>query len=340
MTHTRHHATPTRSIPEWGKAAAIGIGAALIGALFAMAFLWPITTAKPQSIELAIVGPDEAVAAIEQKVTLVQPDLFDIFRVDSRDNAVMALERREASGAIVLGSEGIEMLTASAGGPQIAQVLGQMATGLQAQGNPEGSPAPITVTDVVPAGSTAAAANLTMIPALIAGLSGSIIALFVVKKSVDRFATLIAAAATAGLAGSAVLGPWFGILAGNYWMQALGIGAGTLAIGATITGLGSLLGRAGIGMGAVLIVLFANPWGGAMMPTEFLQQPWGTIGSYMPNGTLINLLKSISFFPEASTSAQWWTLAAWMLAGLAMLATRIVLDMKNHAEDKVKPNER
>lgn len=178
--------------------------------------------------------------------------------------------------------------------------------------------AKVEVTDVV-ANANAQLGMLTVLPVLIGGVAGSAIATFAVKKRYMRFATLGIGAIAMGLLGSLVMGTWFGLLEGNYWVDAAAIALGMLSIAACITGLASLLGTAGIGLGVVVFMLFGNPWGGSMMPTEFLATPWGTIGAHMPNGTVMNLLKNLSFFPDASTGGQWLTLAIWAVAGLLLL---------------------
>lgn len=232
----------------------------------------------------------------------------------------------------MVGSQGVEVLTASAGGPQVSQMLNQMATGIQTQATASGQKLTVKVTDVVPAGGASAAANLIMIPALIAGITGSIVGFLIVKKPGRRIATLLAAAITVGLAGSAILGPWFGVLDGNYWLQALTLATGALAIGSFITGLPSIVGRGGLAIGALLIMLFGNPWGGFLAPTEFLAKPWGTIGTYLPNYNVLNLLKSVSFFPDAATGRFWLVLAIWIVAGLAMLWIGSALHRRKHPE--------
>lgn len=328
-TTPQEAAEPRTSVRAWIMAAAVGLGMALVGCLFAVAFLWPLTTAHPKDVGLVLAGPAAATAPIE-KALGAQGDAFALRTAPTRADAVAQIERREVAGGIVVGQQGIEVLTASAGGPQVAQLLSQLATGMQAQAAQTGRPIAVTTTDVVPGGSAAGAANLTMIPALIAGLTGSIVGFLMVKRPDRRIATLLTAAATAGLLGSAVLGPWFGILHGGYWAQAGGIALGALAIGAFITGLASLIGRGGLVIGALIIVLFGNPWGGFMVPSEFLARPWGVIGSYLPTGTIITLLRSLSFFPDAPTAGRWWTLTAWAIAGLVMLAGGSVLHRRRN----------
>lgn len=52
--------------------------------------------------------------------------------LEDRDSVVNALETRETSAGVYVSPEGIEFFTASAGNAQIAQVVSQLAAGMQA----------------------------------------------------------------------------------------------------------------------------------------------------------------------------------------------------------------
>ena len=351
----------TKTLPEWTKALGIGLLVSLIAGLFATAFLWPMTTAAPKNIAFGVAGPEEQITQMEAKLNATQADLFDISTYDDRDAVVTAIKERDILGGLVVGADGIEMLTASAGNAQVAQLLNQMATGLQTQqaaqvqeataeavsqavsqgataeqvlaiqtqAQEKAATSALTVTDVVPGGTSAGMSNLTMIPALIGGLMSAVLSFLLVKKNLaNRIVAIVAGAVLAGLIGAAVLGPWFGVLDGSYWLTAFGLMMGALAVGLTISGLATLIGPAGLGLGALTIVMFGNPWGGFMAPTEFLADPWGSIGAHMPNGTVISLIKSINFFPDASTGNQWLTLVIWAFCGLALLLAGIALQKR------------
>lgn len=317
----------TQTSAQWIRAAAIGAGMALVGCIMAMAFLWPLTSVQPKNIDLGIAGPNQAVTALEGRLTEQNPDLFNTTAFSSREDAVTAIEQRDIAGAVVVGDEGTEFLVASAGAAQVSQLLTQMADGMSVQQG-----AQVTVTDVVPGGKNSAAINMSVIAALIPGLAGSMVGFMAVKKAHHRFALLFGAGVVSGLFAALVLGPWFNVLEGSYWVEALAIGLGTMAIGSFITGLGALFGAAGLGVGALTILLFANPWSGNMAPKEFLPDPWGTIGSWMPNGTLITLLRDLSYFPSASTAPLWWTLIAWIAVGFCFLGAGAYLQPKREAK--------
>lgn len=205
-------------------------------------------------------------------------------------------------GGVVVGPEGTQFLTASAGNAQVTQMLTQIAAGmekaiavqaeqgvaeavaaakaqgipaeqilaLQEQAHSKASAVTVTVTDVVSGGGNAFAANLTMLPALIGGMMGGMLSILMVKRPAYRLITLVVAATGVGLIGAAVLGPWFDMIPGSYGMHALALGLGAL-------------------------------------------------GAHMPAGTVVSLMKSSSSFPAAATGGQWWTLILWAASGLVLV---------------------
>lgn len=325
---------PGTGVTPWRVAVGAGLGVSLLIGLVAAAFLWPVTTANPQHVKLAVAGPEQATVAVERQLGARNGELFDFTDVTDRNAAVEAIELREVQGAIVVG-ERTEILTTSAGSPQVAQLLTRMGN---AMSRPQpGQRAPeVAVTDVVPGGRAGAAGTLTMLPGLIGGIAGAVVSLVLVRTPVRRFATLGTVAVVGGLIGTVVLGPWFDVLQGNYWLLAAALGMGILAIGSVIAGLGTLLGRPGMALGVLLVVLVGNPWGGLFAPREFLAEPMGTIGAYLPNGRVAELLRSINFFPDAPTSAHWLVLGLWAVVGLALLALGTALSRR--ASTAASPN--
>jgi hypothetical protein len=331
---TTTDATPdavAQSRAAWIRAFAIGAGMALVGCIMATAFLLPLTHTNPKDIALGVAGPEQATTALTQRFDEQRPGVFDTTSYSTREEAVEAVKSRDVSGAVVVGADGTEFLTASAGAAQVSQMLTQMADGMGAQPG-----ANVTVTDVVPGGKNATAINMTVIAALIPGLAGSMVGFMAVKKAYRRFALLFGAGVTSGLLAALILGPVFNVLEGAYWADALALGMATMAIGGIITGLGALFGGAGLGVGALIILLFANPWSGNMAPKEFLPSPWGTWGSWLPNGTLIDLLRVLSYFPDAGTAGHWWRLIGWIAFGFVCLGVGSYLQPKKEARKAAK----
>lgn len=112
-----------------------------------------------------------------------------------------------------------------------------------------------------------------------------------------------------------------------------------LSVGATaalLTGLHSLAGYPGISIGAVITMFLGNPLSGSTLPLEFL--PWhfevigrSVIGRSLVPGATQELLRTLSYFPEAGTTHAWWTLITWITFALACLAASRREDSKTGA---------
>ena len=91
-----------------------------------------------------------------------------------------------------------------------------------------------------------------------------------------------------------------------------------MRIAAPITGFVAVMGRAGIAVGAVIMLLIANPISGAAIPKEFIPTPWGEVGQWFPPGAAATLLRDLSYFPAADATFPWLVLAAWTAGGILL----------------------
>ena len=355
-------AAPARRT-KWGVAALFGLLGSLIVAVIVMAFVWPAATSQPQNLPVGISGPAEAVTAVEDKLAEQDPAPFVLHEVESHDDAVSQIESRELYGAILLGDEP-EVLIATAASPVAAQALRGVATQLQSQidtaaktaltdqltaivgalkagqmpplpdgaaGAPPAIPT-VTVTDVVPladgdsAGSGLAA---SVFPMVLGGMLGGILLTLLVQGVVRRLVGLVVFGLAAGALIALVMQTWFGILTGDWLLNAAVLGLGVTATSALIVGLAALMGPPGIAVGAVITMFIANPIAGAALPPQFLPEPWGAVGQFFVPGASANLLRSVMYFPDASTWAQWTILGAWLVGGVILA---LIGHQRNRAE--------
>jgi len=358
MSSHSTHRTPM------GRAVGIGAVLSLVVGVILLAFAWPSVTAEAKDLPVGVVGPDAAVAQVEERVADEAEGAVALERYDDRDAAVAAIESRDVYGAIVLGgapTDAPEVLIATAASPAVAQNLRGLAAELQAgideqvraalpeqlqqvvrsavqaaiqaaaSGQPvDGSAAPslpeipqveVTVTDVVPLADsdpTGAGLAVAMFPLVLGGMLGGIAISLAVIGAMRRVAAVAAYAIAGGLVLAGILQGWFGALQGDYWLNAAAIALALTAIAAPITGLVALMGRAGIGVGAVLFVLVANPISAAAVPVQFLAEPWGAIGQWFPPGAAATLLRDLSYFPAAPMAFPWLVLAAWAAVGILL----------------------
>lgn len=316
-----------------GRVLGISLALAAVVAVIVLAFSWPSVTAEPKDLPIAITGPAEAVSAAEEAVDEQSPGAIALREVDDRDAAVEAIETREAYGAIVLGTEP-EVLTSSASSLAVAQLLGAVATQLeegvnaQAAAAAEAAGAPtapphidVPVTDVVPLADTdprGTGLTAALFPLVLGGMLGGIAISLAVIGAMRRVTAVLLYSAFGGLALAGILQGWFGSLQGDFWLNAAGIALALAAIAAPITGFVALMGRAGIAVGPIVMLLFANPISAAAIPKEFLPVPWGEVGQWFPPGAAATLMRELSYFPAADMTFSWLVLAAWAAGGILL----------------------
>ena len=125
MSHVRTPQPKTR--PEWLKSMRAALIATVAVGLVLLAFAWPTATSGVENLPVAVVGSQEQIDAVTQKM----PDhLLELHPVANREDAVNGIKSREVYGGIVLGEQP-EILTASAASPVASQMLTGVGTNMQ-----------------------------------------------------------------------------------------------------------------------------------------------------------------------------------------------------------------
>ncbi|AEV85268.1 hypothetical protein ACWT_4248 [Actinoplanes sp. SE50] len=293
--------------------ATVALLTVIISALLT-AFAWPATRAAVHDIPIAVAGPPAAAARVTAAVADNRPGAFTVSTVAGTAAAETAIRHRDVYGAIDLTGGTPQVLTASAASPAVAQALQGVAAALS------GSAAP-PVRDIVPLpaddarGAGLAAAALPMV---LGGMLAAVLLSLRVDGATRRIAGALTYAALGGLAMTAILQYWLGSLTGDYLtnaaVMALALGAPAL----TILGFESLLGTAGFGAGAVLLMLLGNPLSGATSAPEMLPGWSGAAGQFLPPGASQSLLRSAAFFDGHAAARPLTVLLCWLAAGLAL----------------------
>jgi hypothetical protein len=344
---------------RWQFVIVFGLVASLVVGILITAFIWPAATSSPKDLPVGISGPADRVTAVTDVLDEQDPSPISLVDVTSRAQAIEMIEQREIYGAILLDEP--EVLIATAAGPAAAQALRGVATQLQSQvdasvqaaliaqlkavgaalaagQNPalppadeaSAQPPKVTVTDVVPLAEsdpTGAGLAASSFPIVLGGMLGGILLSLLVAGAVRRLVALAVFGVVAGVLAALILQTWFGLLQGDWLLNALALGLGMTATAAFIVGMNAVFGRPGLGIAAVITVLFANPLSAAAVPIQFLPEPWGQIGQYFVPGAASNLLRSLSYFPDAATTMQWVILVCWTAAG-------VVLALVGHHRDQ------
>jgi hypothetical protein len=309
-TPSTHH---TRTVMR------VVLGATALLTVLITAFAWPASEVAPRDLPVAVAGPPEAVTGLGQGATALGEDALEIAVEDDRAAVVAAIEERDAAGGFVLGPEGVEVLTASAGSPATAQLLTDLASHLAAA-NPDAGP--VTTTDVVPLPADdprGLTFNSGALPLVLGGLAAGVLAALLLRTRRSGLAAILGIAGAGGLAMAAVLQGWLGALEGSYLANAGVIALGIAALGLPVLGLHRLLGRPGIPLAAAVFLLLGNPLSGVTSSPYLLPDGWSTLGQLLPPGAVGTALRSTSFFDGAGAGVSLLVLAGWALVGAVLL---------------------
>lgn len=302
----------------WGRIAGIVVGVAALLALVVTAFAWPVANSGPRQVPLAVVGPAPVVEQLSGQLAGVAGEgAFEVTALEDRAAAQQAVLDREIYGAVVVGPEGGEVLTASGASPAIAQTLAQLAATV-----PEQVGGPLPVTDLAPLPEDdprGAGLGTAVLPLVIGGLASGAAAGLGVRGRGRQVAAVGALALAGGLVLTGVVQLWLGGLPGSFWANAAVLALGVLAVGAPALGAVRLLGPPGIGLIALPMVLLGSPLSGAQSAPEMLPSGWGALGQLMPPGAAATAVRSVAWFDGAALAGPLTVLGIWALAGLALL---------------------
>jgi hypothetical protein len=254
-----------------------------------------------------------------------------------------AIRNRDVYGGISFGAgadvagqaapEGRVLLIATGGSPMVAQMLTQIGNGIAQQAGGTAGPAtsgavPLDTEDLAPPSADdprGAGIAASALPITLAGLLPAVALVLLLKREVwTRFVAATVFAAIAGATIAALLRCVFGSIDQNVWGVAAGLTLGLLAAGLSMLGLGSLFGRVGLAVGALLALLLGNPLSGLNSAPEMLPTGWGTLGQWLPQGATATLLRSTAFFGGAGATSAIVVLTCWAFAGAALIVITAV----------------
>lgn len=303
----------------WDTVAKAAVAGSVLITVILLAFIWPVRTSSVKDLPVDIVGAAPAVAAVTGQLA-GHGNPVTLTTVADRDQAVRDVRSAQVYGALILPSapgQAPEILVASAGSPVATQLLTTLGTTMAAA-----SGASATVTDLAPftaADPRGSGLGIAGLPLAMGGILGGALVTMLVVGHWRRAIAALAYAVLSGALLTLVLHTWLGVLAGSFVAEWAAISLSVAATAAVIVGLASLIGSAGIGVGALITLLIGNPLSGQQLPKEFVTGPWGEIGQYFVPGASGTLLKRLSYFPDAATGSQWLILAIWVAAGTVLI---------------------
>jgi len=287
-------------------------------------FAWPVATATPKNIPVGITSAVPNLAqGLQTQFDQQQPGAFKFIEYKDLASAKAAIAHREVYGALVLTEEP-QMLIASGASPAMAQLLTNISVQLGAQITAANGVSAINfaIEDLAPLGTKdprGAGLAAGSLPLIIAGIVVGLLGSMRLRKTSQKFLVAGLAATLASFSIVSILNLWLGSLQGNYFLEVAVVALGIAAVSLVVMGAAALAGRVGLLLIIGLFFIIGNPIAGVSMPVELYPTGFGAFGQYLPLGAEIHLLRSVSYFPEASTVAQWATLGGWLALGVLLL---------------------
>lgn len=300
-----------------GKLIGIVLGLTAAVALMLFAFLTPQYNSGPSDLPLAVAGDEELTGQLTQMLDQQQPGAFEYKTYDDGDSARNAVADRDAIGGIEITQEGATVYGASGAGQSYIQMLNSIASGLQTQGLPVQADDVAQTTDEDP---NATGLTSLALPLAFGGMiSAAVLSLVLKKRYGARIIGSLGFSVLAGLAIGAILQFGFGTFDANYWAVSGVLALGIAGTSTFVMGLEALLGYAGLGIGAVLTILISNPLSGIATGWQWLPEPWGAIGQFLPIGAAGDATRSVAFFDGAGIAKPVLVLAAWTVVGILLV---------------------
>lgn len=237
---------------------------------------------------------------------------------DSAEAVTEAVQDREVLGGISVGDDGAVTITVASGaGTPYASLLKGIGAGLTQAGMT------VTYDDVAPLpqddpqGLGLSALGL---PLAFGGMiSAALLSTQLKRRPWHRIIGSLAASVAVGFVVVAILQFGFGSVDGNYVTTSLSLSLGMAAISLFVLGMESLLGFAGLGIGAVLMMFIANPLSGMATGWQWLPSPWGFIGQLLPPGAAGSLLRADAFFDGRGAGLPILVLTCWAVLGIVLV---------------------
>ncbi|MGW3115878.1 hypothetical protein ACWDBW_01800 [Streptomyces sp. NPDC001107] len=287
----------------------IGMGLAYMGAF---------VTPEPHHLPVAVVGSGPQAKVFAQTVKDKAGDRLDVRTVATRSEAVGLLGSRDITGAYVPSAKSPELVVASAASDMDATAVEKVFTPVAA-----GQGVPLKVTDVAaPVDDDPTGQGLFfLLIALSIGSYASVAALGAAGAGLPmRLRALLALGVSAVVSGIGALlaGPVFHLahhdLAG-LWGMAWLYSAGILFVG---VGLHTFLKRwTTLAMMVLFVMLNFTSSGGLFRP-DLQNGFFGTLHAFWDGAGFVEGARSLLYFHSDGLSRNVWTLAAWLLIGLAV----------------------
>jgi hypothetical protein len=286
---------------------------------------------RPHDIPVGLVGPSAAVQQMSRQFGSAAPGVFQFTTYDSEAAARAAIDSRSVAGVLVLGPGAPRLIVAAAAGDAITGVITTVFTNaFRAQG------AAVQVETVHPfAGGDAH--GLVLFFLVVALMISTLVAqalLFSEAKDAGvgtSFGVVVAFAVLAGLAGMGAVAWITGSFSSGFWAASALAALASAAVGAVVAGSARLLGVAGVGLAALVVILLGLVSSGGPAGSEFLPDLYRSLGAWLPAAPLYSALRGALYFDGAGVAGPVSVLTGWLIIGLLLMGAGEVFRRRSRA---------
>ena len=322
---------PLAAHPPWRQLLIISVVLPLVIAAAVLAFAWPAARIAPRELPVGIVGTGAASEQAAAAMTRAEPGGFSFQLYPDKASARSAITNRDIYGAFAFSRQRVTVLEASAASPAVAQLLDEVGQQLahhateQATANGEWwLHVGVTQVDIVAAAASdprEMALGLGFVPLSICSvITAAVVALLVgFRPAWRQIMALAVVSATAGLGAYLVAQSFLGVLPHDHLATWAALSLTVFAMASTTAGLVALVGAAGLGLGAALMIFVGNAFSGNTSAPQLQPAAVDHIGQWFPPGAAANLLRSTAYFSGNGASGHLCVLIVWSVLGLAAI---------------------
>ncbi|MFD8390636.1 ABC transporter permease [Streptomyces sp. NPDC059680] len=326
----------------------------LVISLAVMAYAWPAARMGPRDLPVGIVGTSTASQGAVEGLARSKPGGFDFHLYPDEASARSAIRERDVYGAFVVTPGSFTVLESTAASPAVAQLLGEVGRQLAAhesraaadrasraaadrpassahgrsarsRGGRSGAEKPaqirVRTVDVVQTSADdprGVVFSSSLLPLTICSIMiALVVAMSLRLRPVSRLLVLIVMSAAAALGVYAVAQGFLGALPHDHLATWASLALTVLAISATTAGVVALVGSAGLGLSAALMVFVGNPFSGSTSAPELLPKAVDDIGQWLPPGAGASLVRGTAYFNGNDSAGHIAVLTLWSVLGLA-----------------------
>jgi hypothetical protein len=310
----------------WRQLVVVAVVLPLMIVLAVLAFAWPTARLAPRNLPVGIVGTSPASQQAVAGLSRAEPGGFSFSLYADPAAAGAAIKDRDVYGAFQITSGRVTVLEASAASPTVAQLLtstGQQLAERAATAHRTPT-SPVSVVDVVPISRSdprGLVLSSALLPLTICSIimAAAVALLLRFRPAWRQILSLVVVSATAGLGAILITEGFLSALPQDHGTSWAALALTVLAVSAPTAGLIELIGPAGLGLGAALMIFIGNPFSGATSAPQLLPTAVSHIGQWLPPGAGASLLRSTAYFGSRGAGGHLTVLIVWVVLGLAAI---------------------